>query len=311
MNMKPKTIVLSVIMALSQCLCSISFAQKKTGNADNSSDNKPPGKLKSYLLGKDVTYFPTEINVFYGGVLGSLKYKSFDDFRNLYKQVYGIPVNSFRPVLSSTWGANFRIAAVGIELGKIKAQYHAAADKPNTSGRQEFDLELNENNLAFFLGKRGKKSGMGINIGGSFGKATLIPQYNINGSIANSSPQDYLNGTFKTKYQTLTIGPEYYRGYGRLKLVLRYDWSLKPLFKDNIYPYGLPIKQDDIFDPSTYGPYIPRDYEGYSTPNSKAGAGDGRMYVGSDIRCNRFSFRLTYSIIYRKMPGTKPKPNTY
>lgn len=321
--MKNITSVKNLLIVFVYLLCLPNlFAQMNSGkppksgkNGETKSDSKNDdknGSLKRYLLGKDVNaMFPTEVNIFFGKTYSSLKYSSFDDFRQLYKEVYNKEINKFSPVISNTWGFNFRIAAVGIELGKIKSTFHTTANDDEMSGgkkgRREFNLEVDENNMAFFIGKRTKKKGYGLNIGGSFGKATLKPVFIDAQGNSIGGPQSYLDGVFKTKYQTITLGPEYYRGFGRIKLTFRYDWALKKLVEDNIYPNGLPIREDDIYASGPYGRYIPRNQEGFTTPNSKAGAGDGRMYVGSDIRCNRFSIRLTYSLIYKTMPGTKKK----
>lgn len=270
-----------------------------------------PGPLKKYMLGNfDVNYFPTELNVFYGATYSKLKYGSFQDYHALYQTLYSGSIPDFKTVWSSAYGIGFRILGVGLELGKNTLSYTTSLSEnaKNHNGTRTFALDLNENTMAFFLGYRTKRSLMGIHVGGVFGKATLTPSFTNTQGLSDVGGISYLNGIYKTSYNYPTLGLEYGIGYGRIRLVGRYEWSIKPLLKDDLFPYGQSIRDDNQkFQTTDYGPYIPRDMEGYTLPDPKAGAGNGHNYIGSDIRSQRLTLRLEYSIIYRKMPMNKKK----
>lgn len=275
-------------------------------------DSKPKTEkgLKGYLLGKNVIeFFPTELNIVYGYQFSILKYPSFDEFRNLYESLYNVNIPNFTSKASPTYGIGFRIASMGIELSKTAIHTETIAsdferDKYNNIlGRRGFKLDADERKMALYIGFRKKFQGLGINIGGTFGAATLTPTYIDSLGNASASGQTYLEGIFKCKYSYVVLGPEYYIGYGRIKLTFRADFSLKKM-KDDLFPAGIALKQDPA-DQGLYGPYIPKNMDGFKDPKTKSGVGGGQLLVGSDIRFNTLSVRLTYSIIYRSMPTNK------
>lgn len=82
--------------------------------------------------------------------------------------------------------------------------------------------------MALYIGfQRNSTGSLGINIGGTFGAATITPTYIDSLGNASASGQTYLEGIFKCKYSYVVLGPEYYIGYGRIKLTFRADFSLK------------------------------------------------------------------------------------
>lgn len=290
--------------------CCIFFSYSIILPAQTNAKPKTEKGLKGYLLGKNVAeFFPTELNIVYGFQYSILKYPSFDDFRNLYSTLYNVEIPNFTSKASPTYGIGFRIASLGIELSKTAIHTETTAstferDKYNKIlGKRGFTLDADERKMAFYIGKRKKSRGLGINIGGTFGAATINPNYFDSLGNTKASGQTYLQGIFKCKYSYVVLGPEYYIGYGRIKLTFRADFSLKKM-KDDLFPAGTALKQDPA-DQGLYGPYIPKNMDGFKDPKTKSGVGGGQLLVGSDIRINTLSVRLTYSIIYRSMPTNK------
>ncbi|MCX6351486.1 MAG: hypothetical protein NTX03_06465 [Bacteroidetes bacterium] len=299
------------------CFCMLMIMAQLTAIAQDVETKK--FNFKDYLLGeKDNRVFATELNLHYGYIYSPLQYKSFNDFLDLYMTLNkkdNINIPSFSPVWHSTYGVSFRIAALGAEIGTTELNYHTQADKyfidtaGNPIGRREFDLGLSENYMAIFIGMRKRYYGYGVSVGGVFGTATLKPTFR-DYTTQKSNPggtAPYLIGTFTGRYRYVTIGPEFYVGLGRLKVAFRFDYSL-PAFRSIQFPSGTAIRDEDDNSGANYGPYIPRTMEAYKSIDAYRGAGDGRMYVGTDIQSNRFSLRLIYSIGYWAMPRSNGQP---